>query len=100
MTLASDLSDGLDAVYDYAGVACTYTDRNGAITEVTAIIDYALSQYGDVADVAGKTAVISVRVSDLADRPRRAETYTIAGTVYSVDSIIRADDLEHVALVA
>lgn len=105
MTLASDFSAVTDDLYEYAGIECIYTDRNGDTTTVTAIIDYSLQEYGTVADVSGKIAVISVRISELADRPRRGETYTIYPNqsneaTYTVDSIVRADELEHAALVA
>lgn len=100
MTFQSDLNTGIDEVYALAAIAATYTDRDSATTAVTALVEYDLQQWGNVAEIAGKTAVVSVRVSEMAYPPRRGETYTIDGTVYVVDSILRADELEHAALVA
>jgi hypothetical protein len=100
VSYATDMADGMDALYSIGGVKAIYNDQDGNPTNVTAIIEHDLEQYGTVAEVAGKVAAISVRVSELKYKPRRAETYTIDGTVYTVDSILRADELEHVALVA
>jgi hypothetical protein len=95
----TDFQAAVDEVYATLGVEATYTDRDGATQCLTAIIEHDLQQFGNVADIAGKTAVVSVRVSELAERPRRGETYTVGTTVYTVDSIPYADDLEHRALV-
>ena len=100
MTLASELVIAIDAIYEVGGVAAVYTDRDSATTNVKAVVEYDLQTFGDVADVAGKTAIVSVRVSELAYPPRRGETYTVNGTVYTVDSILVSDELEHRALVA
>ena len=100
MTLESDFLDSVNAIYEVAGVCATFTDRDSATTEVTAIVEYDLQQYGQVAEIAGKTATVSVRVSELALPPRRGETYTVGSTVYVVDSILLSDELEHRALVA
>jgi hypothetical protein len=90
----------MDEVYSALGVEAIYTDRNGATQCITAIIEHDLQQFGNVADISGKTAVVSVRVSEMADKPRRGDTYTVGDTVYTVDSIPYADELEHRALVA
>lgn len=100
-----DFKSAIDEVYDALGVPATYTDRDGATQCVTAIVEYDLQQFGTVADISGKTAVISVRVSEMAEKPRRGETYTVkedgcTETVYTVDSTPYADELEHRALVA
>lgn len=100
MTLQSEFLASIDALYDAMGVETTYTDRDGATQSVSAIVEHDLQTFGNVADIAGKTAVISVRVSDMAEKPRRGETYTVGATVYTVDSIPYADELEHRALVA
>lgn len=95
----ADFQSAIDEVYAALGVSATYTDRDGATQCVTAIIEHDLQQFGNVADISAATAVISVRVSQMAEKPRRTETYTIDGTVYTVDSIPYADELEHRALV-
>ena len=98
--MSADFRAAVDEVYDVLGVCATYTDRDGATQSVRVIVEHDLRQFGNVADIAGKTAVISVRVSQMVEKPRRGETYTIDGTVYTVDSIPFADELEHRALVA
>ena len=100
MAFQSDLQVGIDEVYSLAGVTATYTDRDSATQSVTALVEYDLQQWGTVAEIAGKTAVVSVRVSEMAYPPRRGESYTIGATVYRVDSILLSDELEHRALVA
>ena len=100
MTFQSDLSTGIDDVYALAGIAATYTDRDSTATSVTALVEYDLQQWGTVAEIAGKTAVVSVRVSEMPHPPRRGESYTIGGTAYVVDSVLLSDELEHRTLVA
>lgn len=100
MTLADDLAEGIEFLYEYASVPAVYEDRDGKKTTVSVLIDYELQQYGTVADVSGMTAVISARMTELPSRPRRGDTYTVNSKVYVVDSLLRADELEHVALVA
>ena len=99
MTLAEDLQRAIDAIYSARNTEeCIYTPLTGDAKTVRAIIEHDLQQYGDVADVSGKTAVISVRASELGYGPRRNETYTIGGKVYTVDSLLASDELEHRAL--
>lgn len=100
MTLSADVLEGVDAHYQAFGVEAVHTDRDDAETCVTAILEFDLQEYSDVANISALTGLVSVRRSDLSYPPRRGETYTIAGTVYTVDSVPRADDLEHTALVA
>lgn len=100
MTLASDLVVAIDELYEFGGIEATFTDRDGSQKSVTAIVEYDLQQYGEVAEIAGKTATISVRVSELALPPRSRTTYTVGSTVFTVDSILLSDELEHRALVA
>lgn len=100
MTYASDMDAGIASVYDFASVPCTYTDRDSVTTTVNAIVEHDLYKYGDTVEIAGKVAIISVRVSEMTYAPRRGETYTIGSTVYVVDSVVRSDELEHAVLVA
>lgn len=100
MTYAADCLAGLNAIYDVAGVEAVYTDRAGTQTVVSkAVIEQDLSRFGDVAEITAQAASISVRKSELADPPRAHETYTIAGTVYTVRYVIAEDELEHTAVV-
>lgn len=98
-TLSADFLEGLNAIYEAASVSAVFEDRDSKESKCNAIINYNLSIYGDVAEVSGLTAAISVRKSELVYPPRRGEAYTIDGTVYVVDSILTEDELEHTALV-
>lgn len=100
MTLASDMLTGADSLYGALASPAVHVDRSGAKTSVSAILVHDLQQYGEVADITGKTAAVSVRVSDLAFPPRRGEQYIIGGKTYTVDSLVSADELEHTVLVA
>jgi len=90
----------MDCIYSQFAVPVTYTDRDGASQTVQAIVLHDLQQFGEVADISGKTVAISVRVSEMAYPPRRGETYTVGARVYTVDSTIAVDELEHTALIA
>ena len=99
---ASALSRATDRVYAGFGEAATYTDRNGAQTPCTVLVESDLTRYGETAQVNIKTAVLSVRLTDVAAAPRRGERFTLtgAGTVYTVDSLQASDALEHKVFVA
>ena len=98
---ASALSRATDRVYAGFGEAATYTDRNGAHTPCTVLVEQDLTRYGETAQVNIKTAVLSVRLTHLAAAPRRGERFTLtAGTVYTVDSLQASDTLEHKVFVA
>ena len=100
MTFLADSQSAIDDIYTVGAVAATHTDRDSSTTAVHAVVEYDINQYGEVAEIAGMTALVSVRVSELAYPPRQGETYTIGGTVYVVDTVLFADDLEHRAIVA
>lgn len=100
MTWATDLQAGIEGIYSAFSVAATHIDRDGTSTAVRAIVVRDLQQFGDVADVSGKTAAISVRVSELALSPRRGDRFTVGSTTYTVDSAIAADELEWTVLCA
>ena len=60
-----------------------------------------MSRYGDVAQVNGKTAVLCVRTSEVEGTPRKGETFTVSGSqLWTVDSLVSADEFEHRVLVA
>lgn len=100
--MTAAMSRAINRVYAADGLAATYTDRNGAHTPCTVLVERDLSRYGEVAQVNAKTAALSVRVSEVAAAPRRTErfTLTVAGTVYTVDSLQSTTDLEHKVFVA
>ena len=94
MTFASAMGEGTDAIYNAFGVAAVYTDRDAATTNVTVIVDRNLSQYGEVANVSAQDAVVCVRTSELAEAPRREDTFTVGAKVWTVDSLIASDEQE------
>lgn len=95
------LARATDRVYQSAGKAATYTDRNGATTACTVLEEQDLARYGETAQVNIKTAVLSVRLTDVASAPRRGETFALTGgTTYRVDSLQATDALEHKVFVA
>lgn len=100
MTLANAFLDGINRIYATGGVAATYTDRNDAETQATVLIDYDLSNYGDVAEIAQATATVSVRASEVAQLPRRGDTFNVGGTVFVVGGSLQSDELEHSVLVS
>lgn len=98
---ASSLSAMVDAVYATFGVGATYLDRNGSSADLTIVVDRNLGNYGEVAQVAARQAVLCVRTSELPDGPRRGETFTtVDGDIFVVDSLVQGDELEHRALAA
>lgn len=100
--MTAALSRATDRVYSAFGLAATYTDRNGANTPCTVLVEQDLARYGETAQVNVKTAVLSVRLAEVAAAPRRAERFTLtgAGTVYTVDSLQASSELEHKVFVA
>lgn len=98
-SFASIIAKGTNRVYVRFGEAATYTDKLGASLPVTVVVEHNLTQYGQVAAVQGKTAVINVRLSELANAPRRGETFTLAtGEALTVDSVLSSDGIEHKAV--
>jgi len=96
------LTRATSRLYATMGDAATYTDRNGVHTPCTVLVESDLTRYGETAQVNIKTAVISVRISQLAAAPRAGETFTLtaSGKAYRVDSLQASDSLEHKAFVA
>lgn len=100
-TLTAALSSATNRVYTGFGVAAVHTDRNGVTTPCTVLEEQDLSRYGETAQMNVKTAVLSVRVAELAAAPRRGETFAITdGATYLVDSLQGSDALEHKVFVA
>ena len=99
---ASALLRATDRVYTGFGEAATHTDRNGAHTPCTVLVETDLTRYGETAQVNIKTAVLSVRLTHLAAAPRAGEVFTItaSGKAYRVDSLQSTDALEHKVFVA
>lgn len=100
MSFEQAISRATDRVYARAGVAARYQDRDGFWTDCTVLLERELSRYGEVAQVQARTAVISVRVSELAEAPRKGESFTVGDGVFRVDALLRSDELEHKVVVA
>ena len=100
-SFASIVAGGVKRVYARFGEAATYTSKTGATTPVTVVVERNLAQYGQVATVMGKTAVVNVLKSELAVVPRRSETFTLeGGEVLTVDTILSSDEIEHKVVTA
>lgn len=101
MNFAAALSNATDRVYASAGVAARHEDTIGVQTSVTVLVERDLSRFGDAAQVSVRTALVGVRISELADCPRRGDTFTLInadatdGEVLTVDSLQRDDEIEH-----
>lgn len=100
MSLANAFQRSIDAIYKAGGVSVTYTDKDGNVSTVTAIVVYDLNTYGDQVEVQKATATLSVRVSEMPQPPRRGETFLVGSKTFRVVSVQTSDDLEHTALVA
>ena len=100
MNFAAALSNATDRVYASAGVAALYEDRDGGQASVRVLIERDLSRYGESAQVNVRTALVAVRRKQLADAPRRGDTFTLSAPgaddeVLTVDGLQRTDELEH-----
>lgn len=99
--MTAALSRATDRVYAALGEAATYTDRNSVQTPCTVLVEQDLTRYGEVAQVNVKTAVLSVRLAQVAGAPRRGERFAITGgPTYTVDSLQASSELEHKVFVA
>ena len=98
-TLTSAFAKAADRVYSRLGETATYAQKPpGAVTKsVTVMVERNLTQYGTTISIQERTAVVSVRSSDLALAPRRGDTFTLAaGTVFAVESQLTSDtSIEH-----
>lgn len=86
MTIADAFSSAIDAAYAVHGEAATYVPRDGASVAVTVI--YGIEPGAGAFDSGTRQtdAVLSVRVSEVAD-PKQGDTVTLAdGTCHTVRS--------------
>lgn len=90
----------LQPFYDLDGQAATYTDRAAVPTPCTVLLDTDLTRYGEQAQVNVRTAVISVRLAEVAAAPRSGDTFLIGTRSWRVDSLQASDALEHRVFVA
>jgi hypothetical protein len=97
MTIAA-LSQGTNVVYRTFGVAAGFKPRDSyaAPVPVTVLVERDLSRFGEVAKVNAKTAIVCVRRSDLADAPRRGDTFSLSESeTLTVDGLQATNEFEH-----
>ena len=98
-TLTSAFARAADRVYSRLGEAAVYAQKPpGTVTKsVTVMVERNLTQYGTTISIQERTAVVSVRSSDLTLAPRRGDTFTLAaGTIFAVESQLTSDtSIEH-----
>ena len=87
-------------VYKRLGEDALYTPQAGAPATVRILLDRTLASIGDTAQVNARTAVLAVRVAEVADAPRRGETFAASGRTWKVDSALPSDEFEHRMLVS
>ncbi len=106
MTQATDdLSSAVDIISDEFADAAHFTARDSAAVACAVLLEHNLSRYGNVAQVAGKTVVVGVRVREVAEMPRKGDVFDLvtgkfAGRSLRVDSVVSSDALEHKVLAA
>ena len=97
--LTSAFARAADRVYSRLGEAAVYAQKPpGTITKsVTVMVERNLTQYGTTISIQERTAVLSVRSSDIALAPRRGDTFTLTGgTIFAVESQLTSDtSIEH-----
>lgn len=91
----------LDRVYTKAGLTAVYTGRDSVAHGCRVLVESDLTRYGQTAQVNVRTAVLAVRVNEVALAPRRGEQFVVdGGTTYTVDSLQATDALQHKVFVA
>ena len=89
MSLAAAFSSAIDTLYAMFGVSASYETQREAASTVTIVITEDLSQWGADITVANDYHGITVRRSDVTDKPRRGDTFTVDSTVYCVEQVLR-----------
>jgi hypothetical protein len=102
MGFAAAMSRGIDRLYGRVGEPARYTRTDTSVVDCTVIPSRDLERYGVVAEVNAPVVILSVRVSELPDRPRRGEKVelTDTGIAYHVSEVITSDRFEHRFLAA
>jgi len=86
-------------VYGALGRAAEYEGQDDETT-CRIIVSYDLTQWGDTIQVQNDMAMLSVRKSEIEERPRRGDIFRMAtGREYQVERVMISDDLEHRCLV-
>lgn len=102
---ATALSRATDRAYSLFGDEAIFSARDEAARGCSVLFDHDVARYGEVAQVAGKTVVVSVRVRDVPCLPRKGDLFDItsgpfAGRALRVDSVVASDEFEHKVLAA
>ena len=85
-------------VYVALGRDAKYEGEDDA--DCSVIVSYDLTQWGDTIQVQNNMAMISVQKSEVPERPRRGDVFTLAtGQEYNVERVMRSDEYEHRILV-
>ena len=96
-------AEDMSVFYDLGGFAqaATYTPRSGPAVPCLVLVEHDLASYGQTAQTQVGTVVLSMRVSEVPEAPRRGDTFAIAGgATYKVDSLQLSDGMEHKVLAA
>jgi hypothetical protein len=84
------------AVYARWANPAIYTDGDGVSRPVSVVLEHDLQRYGDVASVSASSALVAVRTSEVQDRPRREDVFTlVSGVEHYVDTVVLSDEFEH-----
>lgn len=98
MTMEQAWGAAIDSLYAVHGVAGVHVDGDENETSIKLIPEYDLDRYGGALEVSGRFVVVSVRKSQLALSPLRGDKYKFNGVTYTVDTVLREDEIEHSAL--
>ena len=86
-------------VFEALGRIAEYEGQDDETT-CKVILSFDLTQWGDIITVQNNQAMISVRKSEIEDRPRRGDLFRLAsGREYQVERVMVSDEYEHRLLV-
>lgn len=95
---ATAFANGVNRMYARFGVPARYIFEDGYWTECTVIPNRSVGPFGDNIVVNGSLNNMSVRLSEVSNRPKRGERLELLDTeeAYTVDAVISSDEYEHV----
>ena len=89
----------IDPGYAVFGQDAIYTDRDLNDKPCRIVLSFDLAKWGDAITVTSYQAMVNVRRSEIAGRPRRGETFTTAmGQVFAVEQVLTATEYEYMVL--
>lgn len=91
-----------DAIYQTMARAAHYTKAGSVETiDVSVIVSYDMTQWGDAVNFSNGSAIIAVRKSQVPERPRRGDAWTLeTGQAFITDRVMFSDEYEHRVMVA